>query len=413
MFVTMIDTAADDAATYFWVVRWITEVIAVSLMAVATMIAGLFSICFIAQVPGWLTVRAAAWRLSRQRISLGPVPDDGANVNRPDLEAELNDVLNSDYYRMVLVFGPKGSGKSSLIRSVLRDRRGVLHIHISQNTNHDARDELFEKVSSQVHVFGSRDRCFVENVFQSCPGRPIVLISVEADCNGDDLRAVLRMGKTLGYENGKSEARFVVDLPGCSSAAMEASSHLSYYRGKEVHVGPLSTSEALHYTTDRLPQSLKGPLVRDEIARTVVDTFDGHILTLQGVCKILREGNPTFILMLIDRIEKERVWEERKALCGWNEFTKSLSKKLDTDFDATALDEAVELLLQGPQDSTTICRLLARNSTRAWLMSEDLWRFNANAGNPPLSIDPFDYKISLSGKAIESALRKKRTPTAQ
>jgi hypothetical protein len=256
-------------------------------------------------------------------------------------------------------------------------------------------------------IFGSqKKRAFVGDVFKACPVPPIVVISIEGKCKGDVLEAVLVMCKSLSYnrEGGKG-ARFVVDLT-CSWAAIDASIQLSDLRAVGVPVGPLSQSEALLYATDRMPKSLKDLLCRDEIARTVVETFDGPVLTLQQVCKVFRKGNLTTETMLNDRIMEERNREERKALNGWMLFCSSLVKGLGRPANA-GLKEAAILLMEGPQPINKIITVLSKENDTVMLTSKHIGLCNANAGYMyhPLAIDPFEpTTVSLSGKAMKSVL---------
>jgi hypothetical protein len=266
-------------------------------------------------------------------------------------------------------------------------------------------------MSRQVQVFGSQpDAFFAEEVFAACPVQPIVVVSLEAKCNGEVLEAVLITCKGLSYDMEKTSkgkhARFVVDLSG-SRAAIDASIDLKDLRATGVHVGHFSPSEALLYATERMPESLTDQKRKDEIARTVVKTFDGRVFTLQNVCKAIRKGPPGDLTFIDATIEREQRSEEEKARIGWQRFCHSLSDKLGTDFEDAALKAVAELLFAGPQSLIDIVEILLRKSTNVPLDARDIGLFNADAGYHPLAIDPFVTKVSLSGKAIESALRQK------
>jgi hypothetical protein len=90
--------------------------------------------------------------------------------------------------------------------------------------------------------------------------------------------------------------------------------------------------------------------------------FDGRVLTLKKACLAIRKGNPTDVDIIDRRIEAEREKVEKEALDGWNIFKEKLAVKLGNDYDVNAVEEAVRLLLQGPQDSYTIIDLLSRKS---------------------------------------------------
>ena len=262
-------------------------------------------------------------------------------------------------------------------------------------------------MSKGVDVFLSpQDRTFVQDVFAACRVPPIVVVSLEPRCNGEVLEAVLTMCKILSYERRKKTARFVVNLSG-SRAAIDSSIQLTDLRCIGVHVGNFSEPEALIYASERVPTTFEDEKRRNQIAQHVVRVFDGRVLTLQRVCKLLREGYPGDIDDLNRRIEREKELEVKKATNGWREFCLKLAEALDTSYDAAAVDEVVARLLKGPQNIDDIVTLLSRESDKARLSPRRIGMFNADAGYHPLAIDPFETTVSLSGKAITAALSKK------
>lgn len=355
----------------------------------------------------WIVTRLAACRLAMKRMDEVDV-FDGEFVTRPKLQEELLAALKSGNHETVFVYGPRGSGKTSLIQHTLKSRRGVFEIKISQKTHDDASAELIEKLSTQLDCFGrEQNQLFVEDVFAACCVPPVVVVSLEHRCKGEVLEAVLIMCKILSYEiRKKATSRFVVNLSG-SRAAIDTSMQLADLRCVGVHVGYFSEPEALRYVTDRVPTSFADKKRKNQIAERVVKAFDGRVLTLQRVCTLLRNGSPGDLDDVNARLEKEQEIEERRALDGWTIFCESLSTKLGTDFEAKALEDAVKLLLTGPQPFNRIISLLSRKSTNVKLTSRDIGLFNADAGYHPFAIDPFESTLSLSGKAVIAVLNKK------
>jgi energy-coupling factor transporter ATP-binding protein EcfA2 len=356
----------------------------------------------------WFGVHVAACRLWMRRIDKLAV-SDGEYVKRPAVEALFTAALKSEDHETVLLYGQRGSGKTSFIRSALNGRRGVISIRISKKTNDEVTKEFIEEVSNKVDFFGSaQNRTFVEDVFSACPVRPVVVVSLEAKTTGEVLEAVLIMCKILSYDMPKKGSpRMIVDISS-SRAAIDATMKLEDLRVIGVHVGHFSPPEALLYASERMPASLIDTRRREKIARSVAAKFDGRVLTLKKVCLAIRKGDPTDVDIIDGRIEAEREKVEKKALAGWDIFKEKLAVKLDNDYDVNAVEEVVRLLLQGPQDSSTIIDLLSRKSGDVQrLTRRDIGLFNADAGSPPFNIDPFETVLSLSGKAIESVLRKK------
>jgi hypothetical protein len=157
-------------------------------------------LAFVASVAHrWITVRIDAWRLTSRQIAK-LVVEDGEFVKRKSREdAFLYKLMESlGYETTVLVYGQRGSGKTSFIRSALRGRKGVITIRIGEKTHDEAEREFIEKLSTTMHFFGKQqNRRFVEDVFKSCRVRPVVVVSIAAKCSGEVLEAVLVQCKRL------------------------------------------------------------------------------------------------------------------------------------------------------------------------------------------------------------------------
>ena len=345
----------------------------------------------------------ATKRLKRVDVS------DGEFVKRPAIERKLSAALKTSPPETVLLYGPRGSGKTSMIHYALGGRRGVFSIRITKDTHNDVCDEFIEKISRRLHLFGiQQDQYFVEDVFSASPRPPIVVVTLDTRCTGEVLDAVVVMCKILSYEMSfqmTRTARFVVDLSS-SRAAIDASLRLDDLRCVGVHVGYFSDTEALLYATQRAPESFKNPKRREKIAESVVDCFDGRVLTLQTICRALQRGPPGDLDFIETTIKEEQQRLETLASGGWITFCDLLATKIGIvlDKDARELEEAVKLLLTGPQPDYKIISLLPGKKA---VTPRDIGRFNADTGYHPLAIDPFDSTLSLSGKPIEAVLRKK------
>ena len=353
----------------------------------------------------WISVRLAACRVWTQRIGIEAVAD-GEFVERQEERKTFLATVNGEDKDTVFVYGPRGSGKTSLIQHALQGRNGVFEIKIQTTTGNEALTEFIEEVSKQVDFFGNpQDRAFVEDVFAACRVRPIVVVDLERKCSAEVLEAVLTACKVLSYDNRKKKAaKLVVALSG-SRAAVESTMDLVKLRCVGVHIGFFQKAEALKYTTDRVPTSFRDPKRRDEIAELVVNEFDLLVLDLQKVCKYLRDGKHGDVDDVKKRIEDRRKLQEANAQNGWKDFCNSLAEALKSDYDAKAVKEMALELLKGPQLNIDIVDLLSRKSGGVPLTSTHIALFNADARFHPLYIDPFSPTVSLNGKAITSVLR--------
>jgi hypothetical protein len=235
-----------------------------------------------------------------------------------------------------------------------------------------------------------------------------VLVSIEATCKaGEVLENVLIVCKMLSYDNasvGLRTARFVVDLSG-SRAAFDASIEIAHLRCRGVLVGYFSPAEALLYTTERMPKSFKDRNRRDAIARSIVKKFDERVLTMRQVCDAIKEGPPGDVDFTEATIKKQQEKQAERALFGWGKFRSSVRERLGHRADE-GLKEMVKLLLTGPHNNDEISKALSLETDTVELTVRDLGLFNAEAGFHPLAIDPFETRLSLSGKTITTAIRK-------
>jgi hypothetical protein len=194
----------------------------------------------------FIMVRLAVCRLWMQRLPKVEIAD-GDYLEREALTGVFKAALRSARHETLMVYGPRGSGKTSFIRSFLGNRRGVISIQISKKSGDEASSELIEAVSTNMDLFGSpQNRRFVEDVFSSCMVSlsPVVVVSVEEKASGEVLEAVLIMCKILAYDKPHKRApRMVVDISS-SRTTNDATMKLEDLRVIGVHVGHFPEKEA-------------------------------------------------------------------------------------------------------------------------------------------------------------------------
>jgi hypothetical protein len=348
-------------------------------------------------------VRFAAWYLFFLKIEELDIVD-GDFLERPYISREFTEALESPYFETVLLYGQRGNGKTTFLQSALKGRRGVLSIAITKRTGPEASTELIEQMSKKVHMFGLvQDVHFMDSVFAACPVPPVVVVSVDSKCKGEVLEDLLITCKQLGYQKKfrkKFTLRIVVDMSG-SRAAIETTTQLNKLRVIGVHCRDMLVPEAEMYVTGRLPASLD-QVRTASVARDVVATFDGCVLTLQEVCRILRKLPIVSVGNIASTIEEAKLKEEVEALKGWDQFCSSVGVPADSE----KAKQVALLLLERAQDVHTLCKMLTDTESKNILAPRDIGVYNAEAGYHPLAIDPFGIDASLSGKATRNSLRK-------
>lgn len=113
-----------------------------------------------------------------------PTLSDIDFIDRSGLETKLLEKLKVFDFKTVLLYGERGSGKSSLVEHALKDRWGVVFIDNKNSTRKEAMEEMEEKLSKRIDWLGrsSQDSDFLECVFSWCwfiGFEPVVVISLE------------------------------------------------------------------------------------------------------------------------------------------------------------------------------------------------------------------------------------------
>ena len=350
-----------------------------------------------------ILVIVSALLLGTKTIPEQPV-DGGEFVERKELQKEFLKAISSADSETVLVYGERDGGKTSLVRHALKNRRAVISVLIQDITHKGAQDEMIEKLSRELNVFKvSQSSKYVEDVFSWCRVQPVVVISLEAKCGGDALDGIITASKILSYENRyKGHPRIVVDMSG-SRAAIEAGIQLTKRRVIGVHVGFFSRDEALSYVKERVPKSFKDPLRRQDIAQSIVDKFDCHVLKLKRLCELLETKQPSEKSEALEILLEQFCLEMRQALGGWDSFCQNVETGIDSSLSDDCWRKVVHLLLKGRQEARTITDILKKESPKR-ITQKDIGLANADAPYHPLSMDPFGTTLSLAGKAVVAVL---------
>lgn len=350
--------------------------------------------------------------LSAQLLALKTTEEspvmDGKFVERSELQKSFLEAVSSIDSETVLVYGERGGGKTSLIHHALKNRKGVIAVQIKKTAHNEAQDEMIENISRKLQIFKSSQpsQLFIEDVFSWCPVEPVVVISLEARCGGDALDGVITASKILSYENRhKGHARIVVDISG-SRAAIEAGIQLEKRRVTGIRVGFFSPKEARDYVEERVPKSFKDGLRREQIAGSIVDKFDPHVLKLKNICQLLEKEQPTDKDKVHTLIHHQFQLEKKRAMDGWRSFCKNVETEIEAMLPVESWQKVAKLLLEGRQESYTIIDILEKNAPKK-ITQKDIGLANADADYHPFFIDPFDTTLSLAGKAVVEALTEK------
>jgi hypothetical protein len=75
---------------------------------------------------------------------------DGEFVERLDIDRKLKAALQDRTSETILVYGARGSGKSSQICDTLKGKWGVISFEVKKTGHNDVQDELIESMSTKI-----------------------------------------------------------------------------------------------------------------------------------------------------------------------------------------------------------------------------------------------------------------------
>ena len=105
-------------------------------------------------------------------------------MKRKGIEDEFFAALKTPAHKTLLIYGQRGSGKTSFILNALNARSGVLLVNISAETGSEATKELIDELLTQVDVLGvlggPPNKTFVADIFAASSVSPIIVVSIES-----------------------------------------------------------------------------------------------------------------------------------------------------------------------------------------------------------------------------------------
>jgi hypothetical protein len=127
---------------------------------------------------------------------------DGEFVERLDIDRKLKAALQDRASETILVYGARGSGKSSQICDTLKGKWGVISFEVKKTGHNDVQDELIESMSTKIgfpfEIFTIKPNAyFLADLFAACSVRPIIIVSMDFKASAEALRGVLSCAKAF------------------------------------------------------------------------------------------------------------------------------------------------------------------------------------------------------------------------
>ena len=338
-------------------------------------------------------VRRAAYTLSRAKyVDNKPLPD--YMLPRTDVMNSLSAALLSTTLNTVLVYGVRGSGKTTAIAKYMKARLGVRAWSLSSTKGDAAIIELNEKWAAMFRPWQKlEDMDFGHQVCKHiiASKRSLVLvISVEAEAEPGVLRNALQFCKMKSYNTGN--LRIVVDISS-SRTAVALRTNLPSLRVTGVFVGPISKPEASILLDHKLPESWTAPRKNQTILE-ITDRLDLYLLNLIDAVEGIKAGMS---------VEQARAYvvdiydvELTKAEEVLKDFDKAVERKLLAEPYQPACPSLK--LENGGLDTAGIAALTTL------IKFTDFAKLTTEIGSPHIfDIDPFTLRVSLNGRVMSKA----------
>ena len=349
------------------------------------------------KVSYYLRVRQAAKVLSRAPLKFTRKLPDFV-LPRQDVMSSLHGGLNDPDFNTVLVYGERGSGKTTAIEWNLRKRLGVFQWTVLATEGPAATVELEDK---WIRIFRQwmkpEDSDFELDVcsyiVDSRENPLVVVISIDSDADPSVLRSVLHFGKKYAYNTQR--VRMIVDISS-SPIAVAMQTDLTKLRISGVFVGGVTQPEVNSLLENRLPRTWTDPM-KQVVALAISEQFDFVLLPLIEVCKGLVEGMSADDALAHVSSTYQKLY--KKARHRLEDFDIKIKRELNAIPDGTK-PPPPNLLQISPNGLSQagmreLTRLIGFPAV-ASIVSE--------VGSPHIfSIDPFTESISLNGRIMKKA----------
>jgi len=212
-------------------------------------------------------------------------------VARKELNEHLKRELNDYSYRTVLVYGSRGSGKSTLIKKFLEGKWVAIDVDVKEG------DDVTERIALKLNT--NKEYCNSERLYNMCHwclwNDPFIVLSLDK-VSADTFRDIISYCKTMSYDKStnvmkhsfRRTPRFVVDLS-LSRPALSRGINPLPYRFIPIKVGELSLKDATSYLKIRLEKFNTKDHTRlgEEMQKEIEKLKYYNILFLKNICDAL------------------------------------------------------------------------------------------------------------------------------
>lgn len=345
-------------------------------------------------------IKEAADALREKSVGPDSMLEGGPLLERECFQSFTSTILESaaNGRRALLVYGPRGVGKTTLIRASLQGVPGVLSMEY-EGDGADFTQRFEAEVSRLIATYleptggnvkpGDRFKAIAGAFQAKYKRRPIIIVEVNSAMTPEGLRKILLSIKSIGFD--AKLATFIVAIS-ASRSALGIDIGFSQLRVNGYAVPDFSGVEALDYLTPRLP-------VSPDLPENVINQIGTRAVDLAAICEdCSRVKSESECESRVEKYRNVCIHTSRYTLMRFLAVS-SINKKFNK------------------KSSVVFFRLLVKNAELNLADAATAFGFNdpkallqALAESHAFAVDPFSGAVSMSsfsmGIAIEMYLRK-------
>ena len=283
------------------------------------------------------------------KVSKLEIPEIAGYIKRNQEMEDFEDMLYDPVYlQTIVVTGPRGSGKSTLVQHCLAGKKGGV-VRVVLNTQSSFSEENFaEKVMKTIVPYAQSGTDVTALLYLALQGLrksqeelPIFVVETDHRCTPGELRSLLILMKQYGADEKLIRPIIVLSS---STSAFGLTINEVELRSRYFHVDDLTDGQCLEYIESRLSEIIKGDeqeiskFVKEVVPHLGIGNRLVQINNVLGMGKLKRDTKLDKVKEHIESYVEERVriytssvrrfFKEVKGTCHSKEAVKGVFKLL-------------------------------------------------------------------------------------